>query len=333
MGGVGCKGHVLPFNEVFCARNMEDETDRKRIVKCAKTFYVMYDEPSFTKRFDRDRSGAGQRELVECVSVVTKNALQLRDEPRKHFPGTCRLNHLGPVPLPDLQSPKVWQMKMKTKRAMLGALCMVDVGGTVPGVSGRGGRTDEDMEPVAWHGNSGKFWSEIMHIFTPEGVVDCTVLDPVLAYECVKNHVLYTGIAFSEEHATCLMMRLEEQLYHDLFMEESDVFNSAAAADKHRLGTSTVMDDDSDAVVLTKATAKRSATPAVKGEPRAEEHQSEPAAGAGQPTATPKGKGKPKTKAKAAAEGSDGGLAALAAELQSLVTESTEGEHADGTFA
>ena len=116
--------------------------------------------------------------------------------PITHTTQPCfqRSNYLGPIPV-ELHAETPFKATFKEKKSMLGPLGRLDVGGQTPGCSGRADRKDTDNEPMNYHGNSSNFWLEILHWFEPTTVVDLMTLDPMLAYECVKNGIKYTGVS------------------------------------------------------------------------------------------------------------------------------------------
>ena len=101
---------------------------------------------------------------------------------------------------------------------MLGSLGRADTGCKKMELAGAGRteRKDSDLEPVNFHANTDKFWKEIIHQFEPASIVELTVLDPTVAYECIKAGVSYVGCAFTKHHSQVLQKLLNDTFKTDV---------------------------------------------------------------------------------------------------------------------
>ena len=71
-----------------------------------------------------------------------------------------------------------------------------------------------------------------MAAYTPKGVIDLTLLDPVLGVECVKKKVYYYGVALNEGHMTMATERMQKEIFEALFDDNSSIYSPQAVADQ-----------------------------------------------------------------------------------------------------
>ena len=92
--------------------------------------------------------------------MLSTAALSLPERASKHYAGTNRGTHIGPVNLgkPDEE----WQATVKHKRDIYGKKHRIAVGGKSPEGTPEA-RNDGDWEPVFWWSLPLKFYEELLH--------------------------------------------------------------------------------------------------------------------------------------------------------------------------
>ncbi len=118
----------------------------------------------------------------------------------------------------DPSDPEVeWLLPLSEKREILGDT-RKDSGGPAPAGACEEARAHThkkptELEPVSMHGNSVRFWLEILHSYWAKSVTDFTVQNDNFALACIQMQVKYVGLVNSEYHAEKVQQRLVERVF------------------------------------------------------------------------------------------------------------------------
>ena len=188
----------------------------KRLQSNRHQLYLCYSESSLKSRRDRVKTTL---DCVEYAHILTKESIVIAEQDRVHLEGQTTIgNFMGPLPLPAHSD--MWRVKAKRKKAMYGSF-KFDVGGSTPGVTGTVARSDDDEEPVCFHGLSKVVYAEMTHMLRATAVWNLTTCDDVLAEHCIENKIPYLGFVYTEEHKQELYTRLVARTFA-LMQEEGN---------------------------------------------------------------------------------------------------------------
>jgi hypothetical protein len=77
-------------------------------------------------------------------------------------------------------------------------------------------RQDSDWEPSTFHGMKMQVPSEMLHAYTPGGVIDFTPAGGEWAMCCILERCPYLGVCYTDEHAE--MLRFEGTNQHNCLL-------------------------------------------------------------------------------------------------------------------
>lgn len=197
---------------------------------------VAYTEESVARRKMKVRGMASIKQ-TEDIHVLSAGRLSLPERRRTHFGGTSSGDLLFGVVLPNVEDE--WHITWDDKKKMCGR-GIIQVGGKTEVGEGDVGpqrRTPTTRVPVCWHSGPEELYAELLYDFYGKLVIDLTPLDGRFAWLCLKSHVAYVGMAFTEYHSQMLESRLLELLKHEMAQPGSRLFNPHYAA---ALGITTV---------------------------------------------------------------------------------------------
>ena len=163
-------------------------------------------------------AGVGTLSTVECISVISKGAMNLMVKDRLKCPGTTASDFLGPFNRPAKGT--AWHIRHKDKGALYGPALTLSAG-SVDGDSGPDndpGPKQTDLVPVCWHGLPGDFYLELQHSYNLKGFIHLTAGDPILPMVCIRKKIPYFGLAHTPLHAELL----EKEITHCIFKAMQD---------------------------------------------------------------------------------------------------------------
>jgi len=186
-----------------------------------KLVYLCYDEDSLRNRMGCVRESS-QFDQIEYLTICSKHTLNdcLPNMKRLIYPGTNSGNKIGDIELPPISS--LWQLPCKVKYHIHGSY-RVECGGKTRGEEGPGRgnkrKTQDDVEPVFWHGRPAKFLDEIKHSYRMNACIDITPGDGTLAILCANARIPYFGFALNEKHAKAVRQRCIQVMLERKFTE------------------------------------------------------------------------------------------------------------------
>ena len=203
-----------------------DESGDKttKIVTHVQDGSILYSEDSLISRRASLQSGVQQ---CEHTMLLTNTQLEigvhLPKIKREEFAGTNMGDCIAFVHLQSWQT--AWRKSFDMKKKMLGAR-RVDVGGKSAETLVRKG---SDLEPVSYHQVPAPLYKCWLREFQVKAVIDWSAASGVLALECLKKDICYTGMCYSDCHMKELIDHLSDCVFQEFLDNESPLRDSALA--------------------------------------------------------------------------------------------------------
>ena len=204
-----------------------DESGDKttKIVAHVREGSILYSEDSLISRRASLQSGVQQCEhTMLFTNAPLEVGVHLPKMKREEFAGTNMGDCIAFVHLETWD--KAWRKSFDMKKKML-ANRRVDVGGKSAETLVRKG---SDLEPVSYHQVPAALYKCWLREFQVRAVIDWSAASGVLALECLKRDICYTGICYSDCHMKELIDHLSDCVFQEFLDNESPLRDSALAA-------------------------------------------------------------------------------------------------------
>ncbi len=213
-------------NETNLLQPFKRGSDQKAMAKTKHQNFILYDESTLSQRRGKVR-GPNALDQVEYLHLISLEPLQLRDQTRRHFPGTAYGNAIGPVSC--VAHEEMWQLLGGEKKLLYGIQGRAEVGGQTPGLSKDDAkhmprRKDTDLEPVCYHSMNKQLIEELTHSFQIKGWINCTACEGTLEEHCIEYKLPCLSVCFTEKHIELLNNRLLKRAFALMQEQESPLF-------------------------------------------------------------------------------------------------------------
>lgn len=213
--------------------------------KHCRQWMVCMSESSVCEKLNKVRGFASVNQ-VSRLHLVSKSVLSLNEHQRLYTPSaTNRGNLLGPFVAEPEASEKVWSLQVKDKLVLLGKHgARIPVGGTADGDAEDEDedmpdgdaeplnlnakfrpRDKNDVEPFLFHAEPVQVLEEILHGLDAVAVISLAG-DGRLAELCVEKRIPFFGLAFTEDHARALQLRLEKRVFKLMQDDKSRLYSA-----------------------------------------------------------------------------------------------------------
>ncbi len=219
-------------NETALLQAFRRGSDQKVMAKTKHQNFILYDEATLSQRRGKVR-GPNALDQVEYLHLISCEPLQLRDQTRRHFPGTTYGNAIGPVSC--LVHEDMWQLLGSEKKLLYGIQGRAEVGGQTPGLSKEEAknmprRRDTDCEPVCYHSMNKQLIEEMTHSFQIKGWINCTACEGTLEEHCIEHKLPCLSVCFTEKHVELLSSQLLKRVFALMQEQESPLFEPGLIA-------------------------------------------------------------------------------------------------------
>jgi len=114
----------------------------------------------------------------------------------------------------------------EVKKSLLGPAGKILAGGAI-GEASPQWKDVQGREPVNYHGMPGLFYSELLHSFELDCVMNGTEMDGEFALQCIKAKKAYIGVCLTEKHAELIRDQMIRQVWKE-FTSPKSVLHKAA---------------------------------------------------------------------------------------------------------
>ena len=150
---------------------------------------------------------------------------------KKFYNGTNRMKWFGPIVFLPFEAKHHCMLKWKVKKDCFSTACKASckVGGAGPEGVGPQSRSNEKMEPLAYHALPLSFWLEFIHCFNIGAIFDYTPAGGIVAEAAIEAKINYYGLCQTETHQKELHKHLVKRTWAAMMDGSSSQFVPALA--------------------------------------------------------------------------------------------------------